>query len=156
MIRMGGESILSRFANLGKNRFESRHKINENQENRFKSILSMGYRCESIILWPKTKCWPKIINQTPGACCIVLYMYGTVPYRTVNRFFFVTKSIRTVPYRTVPYRTVLSCCTQKNLRTIPYRYRTFTVPCNNYANQTRTVKYGTVPYMYRTHPYRGS
>jgi len=45
MIRLSGESILSRFANLEKNRFESNHKINENRGNRFKSILSLGYRC---------------------------------------------------------------------------------------------------------------
>jgi hypothetical protein len=106
MIRLGGESILSRFANPEKNRFESKHKINENQENRFKSIISMKYRCESILLWPMTKYWPKTINQTLEACCVVLYMYGTVPYRTINRFFFVTKSIRTVRYRTLPYGVV--------------------------------------------------
>ncbi len=121
MIRLGGESILLWFSNTKKNRFESKHKIIENQENRFKSILSTEYRCESILLWAMTKCWPKTINQTQGAYCIVLCMYRTVPYRTVNRLFFVTKSIRTVPYLTV------RCCTiqKPTYHTVPilYMYR---------------------------------
>ncbi len=80
----------------------------------------------------------------------VLYMYGTATYRTVNRFFFATKSIRTVRYRTLPYGVV-----QKKIY-VPSRTGTLHVPCNNYANRTRTVKYGTMSYMYRTDPYRGS
>ena len=42
MIRMGGESILSRFANLEKNQFESINKIDENRDNRFESICQWG------------------------------------------------------------------------------------------------------------------
>ncbi len=53
MISLSGESILSRFANLEKNRFESNHKINENRGKRFTSILSMGYRCSSLIFLAK-------------------------------------------------------------------------------------------------------
>ena len=72
MICLGGESILSWFANLEKNWFESMNKIDENRQNRFKSILSTGYRCESFF------CTIEIIRTVLyNTLCCIRWLYCT-------------------------------------------------------------------------------